>query len=174
METIKVTTEAGEFEFRVEERIKDSLLIEQTAVKYAGGYEQLSELKRLTTIFYDEYHSKLKQVLSEEKYLEKISVLTKGSEAADEKQQVIREFLEIASPEYLKFMEVNNMLENVYKIAKATVLQVDKPGVTRLDDLPSEYALSLIEKLEEELIFFRRKKKSTAPVNSVIGDQTVN
>ena len=58
METIKVTTEAGEFEFRVEERIKDSLLIEQTAVKYAGGYEQLSELKRLTTIYYDEYHNK--------------------------------------------------------------------------------------------------------------------
>ena len=106
--------------------------------------------------------------------MERISVLTKGPEAADEKQQVVREFLEIAAPEYLKFMEVNNMLENVYKIAKATVLQVNKPGVTRLDDLPSEHALSLIEKMEEELIFFRRQKKSTATVNSVIGDKTVN
>lgn len=174
METIKVTSDAGEFEFRVEERIKDSLLIEQTAVKYAGGYEQLSELKLLTTKFYDEYHQKLKTVLSEEIYLERIATLAKGPESADEKQQVVREFLEVASPEYLRFMEVNNMLENVYKIARATVLQVGKPGLTRLDELPSEQAMSIIEKLEEELIFFRREKTATAPVNTVIRDRSVN
>ncbi len=168
METVTVTTEAGVFEFRAEERIMDSLQIEQTAVKYAGGYEALSELKLLSTKYYDEYHQKLKEMLGNERYSECVELLRKGDESSEEKQKIIKEFVQTASAEFSKFLEVNTMFENVYKIARAAVLQVFKTGTTRLEQLPTPDALKVIEKLEEELIFFRRQKAPTTSDNTAI------
>ncbi len=167
METIKVTTKAGEFVFRTEERIMDSLQIDQLAAKFAGGYENLAELKILTTRYYDEYQQKLRQGLDEEEYTKRMEVLKKGEEAADEKRNIIRDFIKLADVEFTKFSEVNNTLENVYKIAKAAVLQIQKAGTPKVEELPTEQAFELIERLEEELIFFRQKKEPAAPVNPV-------
>ena len=167
METIKVTTEAGGFEFRSEERIMDTLQIEQLAAKFAGGYENLAELKLLTTRYYEEYQQKLKQALTNEEYQKRIEILKQGDEVAEEKQQILKELIGLAAMEFTKFSEVNNTLENVYKIARASVMQIQRHGTPKLEDLPTDKALEIISKLEEELIFFRREKEPAAPADPV-------
>lgn len=167
METIKVTTEAGEFVFRTEERIMDSLQIDQLAAKFAGGYENLAELKILTTRYYEEYQQKLRQELDEEEYKKRLEILKKGDDAAEEKQQIIKGLIEIAALEFTKYTEVNYTLDNVYKIAKAAVLQIQRSGTPKIEELPTSAALEVIEKMEEELIFFRQQKAPATPVNSV-------
>lgn len=146
-------------EFLAEERISDSFKIDRKAVQLAGGYNELAELKVLISKYWGEYQAKVKETLGEPLFTEKNAIITNTKESNQTRFKVLQEFVEAAENEYSSYYEVKTTLDKIFMYARAIVLQVPTKGVPNIEELPAEVAMQVLEKLEENKVFFRTPER---------------
>jgi len=155
---IEIKYKDQDFKFRTEETISDRMKIESEAVKLAGGYLQLADLKTAVEQGLNRLIETNKNRFGVEDYLKKntrLRELHEQQETQSEEYQNIFKNLN-DNPNFYSYLNLLNEKDSVYSYARLFVLCNQKPDGYNFYDQSEEDLKGIISQLELQKVFFRR------------------
>lgn len=150
--------DSREFEFKTEETIQDKFQIKAEASQLAGGRLALAQLETALEEAFENYQDKLVSKYGKEEYLKKVSrlqELQKEKKFEEEYKELYNELNN--NSDFYTYFTLQLERNNIYSYARLKVLCTKKPDGFDFYDSKNEKNLqTLIKKLEDEQVFFRR------------------
>jgi hypothetical protein len=155
-QVISISTKLGDFDFRIEETVRDKYKIRSEVIKlYDRGIEGFAELEELATKELQRNEQYNIQRFGKENFNEIIKEL-RQPETNDDRKKEITVLLTKENEHFYKYYLLNEELKTLYSYARLKVLCTRKPEDIDFFAMKNESDLQeILDQLEQQKVFFR-------------------